>query len=111
MSRAIRHRQEIKVIQIRKEVKLSLITSTVLLQKIPNESIKNLVEIGEYSKMAGYKNQHTKPHSFLYTNKAAKQSKKIFPLHNCFKRLIPRQLTPNQGGKRPRKGELDVFKY
>ena len=58
--------KEIKGIQIRKEVKLSLFADDIILY-IENlkDSIRKLLElISESSKVAGYKNQYTEITSF-----------------------------------------------
>ena len=54
---AIRDEKEIKEIQIRKEVKLSLFADDMTLYiENPKESIRKLLElISEFSKVAGYK--------------------------------------------------------
>ena len=57
LATAIREEKEIKGIQIRKEVKLSLFADdTILYIENPRDSIRKLLElIGEFSKGAGYK--------------------------------------------------------
>ena len=62
--------KEIKGIQIRKEVKLSLFADDIILY-IENlkDSITKLLElISEFSKVAGYKINTQKSLAFLYTN-------------------------------------------
>ena len=62
LATAIRAEKEIKGIQIGKEeVKLSLFADDMILYiEIPKDSTRKLLElINEYSKVAGYKNQHT----------------------------------------------------
>ena len=65
-----REETEIKGIQIRKEVKLSLLADDMI-QYIenPKDSIRKLPElISEFSKVAGYKINTQKSLAFLYTN-------------------------------------------
>ena len=63
-------RKEIKGIQIRKEVKLSLFAEDMILYtENPKDSIRKLLElISEFSKVAGYKINTQKSLAFLYTN-------------------------------------------
>ena len=67
---AIRKEKEIKGIQIRKEVKLSLFADDMTLYtENPKDSIRKLLElISEFSKVAGYKINTQKSLAFLYTN-------------------------------------------
>ena len=63
---AIREEKEIKEIQSRKEVKLSLFSGEI---ENPKDSIRKLLElISEFSKVAGYKINTQKSLAFLYTN-------------------------------------------
>ena len=57
LAKAIREEKEIKEIQIRKEVKLSLFADDMIQYiESPKDSIRKLLElIGEFSKVAGYK--------------------------------------------------------
>ena len=57
LATAIREEKEIKGIQIRKEVKLSLFADDMILYiENPKDSIRKLLElISEFSKVAGYK--------------------------------------------------------
>ena len=57
LAMAIREEKEIKVIQIRKEAKLSLFADDMILYiENPKDSIRKLLElISEFSKVAGYK--------------------------------------------------------
>ena len=67
---AIREEKEIKRMQIRKEVKLSLFADNMILY-IENhrDSVRKLLElISEYSKVAGYKINTQKSLTFLYIN-------------------------------------------
>ena len=70
LATAIREEKQIKGIQIRKEVKLSLFADDMTLYvKSPKESIRKLLElISEFSKVAGYKIKTEKSLAFLYTN-------------------------------------------
>ena len=70
LATAIREEKEIKGIQIRKEVKLSLFADdTMLYTDNPKDSIRKLLElISELSKVAGYKINTQKSLTFLYTN-------------------------------------------
>ena len=65
-----REETEIKGIQIRKEVKLSLFADDMILYiENPKDSIRKLLElISEFSKVAGYKINTQKSLAFLYTN-------------------------------------------
>ena len=71
LATAIREEKEIKAIQIRKEVKLSLFADDMILYiENPKDSIRKLLEvISEFSKVAGYKINTQKPLAFLYTSK------------------------------------------
>ena len=57
LATAIREEKEIKEIQIRKEVKLSLFADDMILYiENPKDSIRKLLElISEFSKIVGYK--------------------------------------------------------
>ena len=70
LATTIREEKEIKDIQIRKEVKLSLFADDMILYRAnPKDSIKKLLElISEFSKIAGYKINTQKSLAFLYTN-------------------------------------------
>ena len=70
LATAIRAEKEIKGIQIRKEVKLSLLADDMILYiENPKDSTRTLLEvINEYSKVAGYKINTQKSLAFLYTN-------------------------------------------
>ena len=70
LATAIREGKEIKGIQIRKEVKLSLFADDMILYiENPKDSIRKLLElISEFSKVAGYKINTQKSLAFLYTN-------------------------------------------
>ena len=70
LATAIREEKEIKEIQIRKEVKLSLFADDMMLYiENPKDGIRKLLElISEFRKVAGYKINTQKSLSFLYTN-------------------------------------------
>ena len=80
---AIREEKEIKGIQIRKEVKLSLFADDMILYiENPKDSIRKLlVLISEFSKVAGYKINTQKSLAFLYTNneKSEREIKESIP--------------------------------
>ena len=67
---AIREEKEIKVIQIRKEVKLSLFADDMIIYiENPTDTIRKLLEvISEFSKVTGYKIKTQKSLAFLHTN-------------------------------------------
>jgi len=60
LATATKEEKEIKGIQIRKEVKLSLFPDDMILYiETPKDSIRKLLElISEFSKVAGYKSIH-----------------------------------------------------
>ena len=70
LATAIREEKEIKGINIRKEVKLSLFADdTILYIENPKDSIRKLLElINEFSNVAEYKINTQKSLAFLYTN-------------------------------------------
>ena len=76
LATAVREGKEIKGIQVRKEVKLSLFADDMILYiENPKHSIRKLLKlIGEFSKVAGYQINTQKSLSFLYTsNKISEQ--------------------------------------
>ena len=77
LSIAIRQENEIKGIQIGKEVKLSLFADDMILYiENPKDTIRKLLElISEISKVAGYKINSQKSLAFLYTNNANQKDK------------------------------------
>ena len=83
LATAIREEKEIKGVQIRKEVKLSLFADTMTLYiENPKENIRKLLElISEFSKVAGYKINMQKSLVFLYTNneKSEREIKESIP--------------------------------
>ena len=70
LAATIREEKEIKRIQIRKEVELSLFTDDMILYiENPKDSIRKLLRlISELSKVAVYKINTQKSLAFLYTN-------------------------------------------
>ena len=70
LATAIRAEKEIKGIQIRKEVKLSVFANDMIFYiENPKDSTRKLLElINEYSKVAGYRINTQKSLAFLYTN-------------------------------------------
>ena len=83
LASAIRQQNEIKGIEIGKEVKLSLFADDMILyMENPKDSTKRLLElIQEFSKLAGYKISVQKSVAFLYTNNKAteRENKKSVP--------------------------------
>ena len=91
LATAIREENEIKGIQIRKEVvKLSLFADDMILYiENPKDSIRKLLElISEFSKVAGYKINTQKSLVFLYTNneKAEGEIKESIPFTTATKK-------------------------
>ena len=88
---AIREQKEIKGIQTRKEVKLSLFEDDMILYiKNHKDSIRKLLElISEFSKVSGYKINTQKSLAFLYTNneKSERESKESIPFTIATKRI------------------------
>ena len=88
---AIRAEKEIKGIQIRKEVKLSLFADDMILYiENPKDATRKLLElINEYSKVAGYKINTQKSLAFLYTNneKTEREIKETIPFTIAAKKL------------------------
>ena len=80
---SIREEKEIKGIQIRKELKLSLFADDMILFiENPKDSIRKLLElISEFSKVAGHKINTQKSFAFLYTNneKSYREIKESIP--------------------------------
>ena len=70
LATAIREEKEMKRIQIRKEVKLSLFADDMILYiEKPKDNIRKLLElISELSKAAGYKINTQKSRAFLHTH-------------------------------------------
>ena len=88
---AIREEKEIKGIQIRKEVKLSLFADELILYiENPKDSIRKLLElISEFRKVARYKVNTQKSLAFLYTNneKSEREIKESIPFTMMAKRI------------------------
>ena len=91
LATAIREEKEIKGIQIRKEVKLSLFADDMILYiEIPKDSIRKLLELtSEFCKVAGYKVNTQKSLAFLYTNneKSEREIKESIPFTIATKRI------------------------
>ena len=70
LATVIREEKEIKGIQIRKEVELSLLANDMILYiENPKDIIRKLLKlISEFSKVAGYKINTHNSLAFLYTN-------------------------------------------
>ena len=87
----IKEEKEIKGIQIRKEVKLSLSADDIILYiENPKDSIKILLElICEFSQVAGFKINTQKSLAFLYNNneKSEREIKKTTPYTITTKRM------------------------
>ena len=89
LATAIREEKEIKGIQIRKEVKLSLFVDDVILYiENSKDSIRKLLElISEFSKVAGYKINTQKSFAFIYTNeKSEREIKESIPFTTAKKK-------------------------
>ena len=91
LATAIRKEKEIKGIQIRKEVKLSLFTDDKKLYiENPKDSIRKLLElISEFSKAAGYTINTQKSLEFLYAKneKSGREIKEWIPFTIATKRI------------------------
>ena len=91
LTTAIREEKEIKGIQIRKEVKLSLFADDMILYiENPKDSIRKLLElISEFNKVSGYKINTQKSLAFLYTNneKSEREIKESIPFTTATKRI------------------------
>ena len=100
LATAIREEKEIKGIQTRKEVKLSLFADDMILFiKNPKDSIRKLQElISEFSKVAGYKINTQKSLAFLYTNneKSEREIKESIPFTIATKRISRKKLTSGE---------------
>ena len=91
MATAIRAQEEIKGIQIGKEVKLSCFADGMIFYiENPKDSNRKLLKlINEYNKVAGYKINMQKSLAFLYTNneKTEREIKESFPFTIAMKRI------------------------
>ena len=91
LATAIREEKEIKGIQIRKEVKLSLFADDMILYiGNPKHATRKLLElINEFGKVAGSKINAQKSLAFLYTNdeKSEKEIKETLPFTIATKRI------------------------
>ena len=91
LATAIRAENEIKLIQIGKEVKLSLFADDVIFYiQSPKDSTRKLLElINDYSKVAGYKINTQKSLAFLDTNneKTEREIKETIPFTIATKRI------------------------
>ena len=90
-SSRIREEKEIKELQVRKEVKLSLFADDMILYtENPKDNIRKLLElISEFSKVAGYKINTQKSLAFLYTNneKSEREIKESISVTTATKRI------------------------
>ena len=91
LATATREEKDIKGIQIRKEVKLSLFADDMILYiENPKDRIRKFLElISEFSKVAGYKINTQKSLAFLYTNneKSEREIKESTPFIIAAKRI------------------------
>ena len=91
LATAIREEKEIKGIQIRKEVKLSLFADGMILYiENPKDNTRKLLDlINEFGKVAGYKINAQKSLAFLYTNdeKSEREIKDTLPFTIATKRI------------------------
>ena len=89
LATAIREEKEIKGIQMRKEVKLSVFADDMILYiENPKDSIRKLLT-SEFNKVSGYKINTQKSLEFLYTNneKSERVIKESIPLTTATKRI------------------------
>ena len=91
LATAIREEKEIKGIQIRKEVKLSLFADDMILYtQNPKDATRTLLElINEFGKVAGYKINAQKSLAILYTNdeKSEREIKETLPFTTATNRI------------------------
>ena len=91
LAMAFREEKEIKEIQIRKEVKLSLFADDMILYiGNPKDTIRKLLElISKFSKVTGYKVNTQKALAFLNTNneKSEREIKESIPFTIATKRI------------------------
>ena len=91
LAMAMREEKEMKVIQIRKEVKFSLFADDVILYiENPKLTIRILLElISEFSKVTEYKVNPQKSLVFLYTNneKSKRELEESIPFTTATKRI------------------------
>ena len=88
---AVRDKKEIKGIQLRKEVKLSLSADDMILYiENPKDATRKLLElINEFGKVAGYKINAQKSLAFLYVNneRSEREIKETIPFTIATKRI------------------------
>ena len=91
LATAIREEKEIKGIQVRKEVKLSLFADDMILNiENPKDSIRKWLQlISEYSKVVGYKINTQKSLAFLHTTneKSERAIKESIPFTTATQRI------------------------
>ena len=91
LATAVIKEKEIKGIQIRKEVELSLFADNMILYiENPKDSIRKILElVSEFSKVAGYKINAQKSLAFLYTNneKSKTEIEESIPFTIAIKRM------------------------
>ena len=82
------------MIQIGKEVKLSLLADDIILYiENPKDATRKLLElINEFGKVAGYKINTQKSVAFLHTNnkRSYREIQETNPIYHCIKKKIPR---------------------
>ena len=91
LAKTIREGKEIKGIEIRKEVKLSLFADDMVLYiENPKDATRKLLElINEFGKVAGYQTNAQKALAFLYTNdeKSEREIKETLPFTTATKTI------------------------
>ena len=91
LATAIREKKKRNRIQIRNEVKLSLLADVMIMYiENPKDSIRKLLKlISRFSKVAGDKINTQKSLAFLYTNneKSEREIKESIPLTTATKRI------------------------
>ena len=104
LATAIREEKEMKGIQIRKEVNLSLFADDMILNiEIPKDSIRKLLElVSELSKVTWYKINTQKSLAFLDTNneKLEREIKESIPFIIVIKIIRVSRNKLSQGDKR-----------
>ena len=103
LATAIREEKEIKGIQIRKEVKLSLFADDMILYiENPKDATRKLLElINEFGKVAGYKTIPQKSLAFLHTSDEISEGeiKETLPFTFATKRIKYQKKIPRNKPK------------
>ena len=87
---AVRKENEIKGIQIGKEVKQSLSADDMILYiENPKDATRKLLELNEFGKVVGYKINTQKSLAFLYTNneRSEREIKDTIPFTSAAERI------------------------